>query len=69
MTAEVAVEEWEMMDEHNCLLAGPKFLHYFWAIALMKTYPNNDKALLIALEGSNPKTIRKYICLFINLIF
>jgi hypothetical protein len=35
----------------------------------MKTYPANDKALSIALGGSNPNKIRKYIWPFIDSIF
>ncbi len=66
MCAEVAVKAWEMMDEHNCLPPGPKFLCFLWAIAFMETCPKNDKALLIALGGSDPKTIRKYTWPFIN---
>ncbi len=66
--AEVAVKAWEMMDKHNCLPPGPKFLHFLWALAFMKTYPANDKVLLIALGGSNPKTICKCILPFIDSI-
>jgi hypothetical protein len=69
MSAEVAVEAWEMMDKHNYLPPVPKFLHFLWALAFMRTYPANDKALSIALEGSDPKTIGKYVWPFINSIF
>ena len=66
---EVAVETWEMMNEHNCLPPDPKFVHFLRALAFMQTYPTNDKALLIALGSSDPKTICKYIWPFIDLIF
>jgi hypothetical protein len=69
LSVEVALEVWGMMDEHNCLPPGPKFLHFLWSLAFMKTYPTNDKALLIALGESNLKTIGKYIWPFINSIF
>jgi hypothetical protein len=67
--AEVAVEAWEMMNEHNCLPPDLKFLQFLWALAFMQTYPANDKALLITLGGSDPKTISKYIWPFIHSIF
>ena len=35
VSAEVAVEAWEMMDKHNCLPSVPKFLHFLWALAFM----------------------------------
>ncbi len=57
VSAKVAVEGWEMIKEHNCPPPGPKYLHFLWSLAFMKTYPANDKALLIALGGSNSKTI------------
>ena len=69
VSAEVAVEAWEMMNEHNCLTPNPKFLHFLWALAFMLTYPANDKALSIALGGSDPKTISKYVWPFIHSIF
>ncbi len=69
MSAEVAVEAWEMMDRHNCLPPVPKFLQFLWAHAFMRTYPANDKAMSIALGGSDPKTIGKYVWPFINSIF
>jgi hypothetical protein len=69
VSAEVAVEAWEMMDGHNCLPPSPKFLHFFVGTCVHKSYPANDKALLIALGGSNPKTIHKYIWPLIDWIF
>ena len=61
VSAEVSVEAWEMMVEHDYLPPSPEFLHYLWALAFMRLYPANDKALSVALGGSDPKTIRKYI--------
>ena len=69
VSADVAVEAWEMMRSHNFLPPDPKFLHYLWALAFMRLYPANDKALSTSLGGSDPKTIRKYIWPFINSIF
>jgi hypothetical protein len=59
VSAEVAVEAWEMMEEHDYLPPSPEFLHYLWALAFMRLYPANDTALSVALGGSDPKTIRK----------
>jgi hypothetical protein len=28
VSAEVAVEVWHMMEDHDCLTPGPKFLHF-----------------------------------------
>ena len=61
VSAEVAVEAWEMMVEHDYLPPSHEFLHYLWALAFMQLYPTNDMALSVALGGSDPKTIRKYI--------
>ena len=69
ISAKVAVMAWDMMDEHDCLPFEPIFLHLLWALAFMKTYPANDKALSTALGGKDPKTIRKYVWLFIRSIF
>jgi hypothetical protein len=66
----VAVEAWEeMMEELVYLPPSPQFQHYLWALAFMKLYPANDKALLSKLGGSDPKTIRKLIWAMIQSIF
>ncbi len=67
--AEVAVEAWQLMDGHNFLPPDPQFLHYLWALAFMRTYPPNDKALSRSLGGSDPKTIHKYMWSYIDSIF
>ncbi len=69
VSAELAVEAWEMMDEQKCLPPNPQFLHYLWALAFMRTYPSNDKALSRILGGSDPKTIHKYTWPYIDSIF
>jgi hypothetical protein len=50
-----------MMVEHDYLPLSHEFHHYLWALAFMRLYPANDTALSVALRGSDPKTIRKYI--------
>ncbi len=67
--AEVAVETWQLMDGHNFLPPDPQFLHYLWALAFMRTYPPNDKALSRSVGGSNPKMIHKYMWSYIDSIF
>ncbi len=62
LSAEVALEAWEMMEELDCLPPSPRLQHsYLWALAFMRLYPENDKALSSTLGGSDAKTIRKYI--------
>ncbi len=61
VSAEVAVEAWEMMEELDCLPSLPQFQHYLWALAFMRLYPANGSALSSTLGGSDPKTIQKYI--------
>ena len=39
VSAEVAVEAWEMMVEHDFLPRYHEFLHYLWALAFMRLYP------------------------------
>ena len=69
LSAEVALEAWEMMEELDCLPPSPRLQHYLWALAFMRLYPANDKALSSALGGSDAKTIRKYIWPMIQSIF
>ena len=69
VSAEVAVEAWELMDEQKCLPSDPLFLHYLWALAFMRTYPANDEALSRVVGGSDPKTIHKYMWPYIDSIF
>ena len=61
VSAKVAVEAWEMMEDHSVLPPNPKFIHFLWALAFMRLYPANDKALSTSLGGSDPKTISKYV--------
>ena len=69
VSAEVAVEAWAMMADHNCLPPIPKFSHYLWALAFMQSYPGNDVALSVLLEGKDPKTIYKYMWPHIQSLF
>ncbi len=69
VSAEIVVEAWRMMEDHNCLSPNPKFLHYLWELAFMQTYPANNEAILRSLGGSDPKTIHKYIWPYINPVF
>ena len=69
LSAEVALEVWEMMEELDCLPPSPRLQHYLWALAFMRLYPANDKALSSTLGGSDAKTIRKYIWPMIQSIF
>jgi hypothetical protein len=58
ISAEVAVEAWEMMEKLDFLSPlSPQFEHYLWVLAFMKLYPANDKALSTMLGGAGPKTI------------
>ena len=34
LSAEVALEVWEMMEELDCLPPSPRLQHYLWALAL-----------------------------------
>jgi hypothetical protein len=69
VSAEVAVEAWAMMADHECLPPNTKFLHYLWALAFMQMYPVNDTALSTMLGGKDPKTINKYVWPFIQSLF
>jgi hypothetical protein len=69
VSAEVAVEAWEMMEELDCLPLLPQFQHYLWALAFMQLYSENGSALSSTLGGSDPKTIQKYIWPMIQSIF
>jgi hypothetical protein len=54
VSAEVAVEAREMMEELDCLPPLPQFQHYLWALAFMQLYPANGSVLLSTLGGSDP---------------
>ncbi len=69
VSANVAVEAWEMMENYNFLPPDPKFIHYLWALAFMQMSPPNDEALSRMLGGSDPKTIHKYMWLYVDWIF
>ncbi len=57
VSAEVAMEAWEVMEELDYVPLLPQFQHYLWALAFMRLYPANDIALLAILGGSDPKMI------------
>jgi hypothetical protein len=61
VSAQVAVTAWSMMEVHSVLPPNPKFDHFLWALAFMRTYPANDTTLSCLLGGSDPKTIGKYV--------
>ena len=61
VSAQVALEAWNLMGEINCLHLPPQLVHYSWALAFMRLYPPNDITLSISLGGSNPKTIWKHM--------
>jgi hypothetical protein len=69
VSAEVAVEAWAMMADHNCLPPIPKFSHLLWALAFKRSYPGNDATLSVLLEGKDPKTIYKYMWPHIQSLF
>jgi hypothetical protein len=69
VSAEVAVEAWEMTEELDCLPPLPQFQHYLWVLAFMQLYPANGSALSSTLGGSDPKMIKKYIWPLIQSIF
>ncbi len=70
ISAEVAVEAWEMMEELDFLpRLSPQFEHSLCALAFMKLYPANDKALSTMLGGADPKTIQIYIWPMIRSMF
>ena len=68
-SAEVVARAWHMMMEHDLLPPEPVCQHYLWALAFMCTYPKNDKALSRLLGNADPKTIRKYIWMYIDSLF
>jgi hypothetical protein len=61
VSAQVAVTAWDMLENHSVLPPNPKFVHFLWALAFMRTYPANDTTLSCLLGGSDPKTIGKYV--------
>jgi hypothetical protein len=70
VSAEVAVEAWEMMADHSsCLPPNLEFLHYLWARAFMRMYPANNTALLTLLGRKDPKTVYKYVWSYIQSLF
>ena len=69
VAAQVAVTAWSMMEDHSVLPPNPKFVHFLWTLAFMRTYPANNTTLSRLLGGSDPKTISKYVWPFIRSLF
>ena len=69
VSAQVAVTAWSMMEDHSVLPPNPKFVHFLWTLAFMRTYPANNTTFSRLLGGSNPKTISKYVWPFIRSLF
>jgi hypothetical protein len=69
VSVEMLVMAWDMTENHSVLPPNPKFLHFLWALAFMRTCPTNNTALSSLLGRSNPKTISKYVWPFIRSIF
>jgi hypothetical protein len=66
VSVEVAVEAWGMMEEHDLLPPNPQFCHNLWALSFMRTQLPNNTTLSRLLGGSDPKTIHKYVWLYIG---
>ena len=69
VSAQVAVTAWSMMEVHSVLPPNPKFVHFLWALAFMRTYPANDTTLSCLMGGSDPKTIGKYVWLLVRSLY
>jgi hypothetical protein len=57
------------LADHSCLPPNPEFLHYLWGLAFLQTYPANNTALSTLLGGKDPKTVYKYVWLYIQSLF
>jgi hypothetical protein len=55
LSAEIAAEAWEMMDDLGCFPPSPQFRHYLWALVFMKLFPPSDMALHLHWGGAIPK--------------
>ena len=68
---EIVVHLWEMMEEGDLLPEKSKPKHLLWTLYLLKVYPQEGPDCS-AVGGSggavNPKTIRKWVWLFIERI-
>ena len=69
VSTQVAVTAWSLMEDHSVLPPNPKFVHFLWTLAFMRTYPANNTTLSRLLGGSDPKTISKYVWPFIRSLF
>ena len=69
VSAQVAVTAWDMLENHSVLPPNPKFVHFLWALAFMRTYPSNNNTLSRVLGGHDLKTMSKYVWPFIRSIF
>ena len=52
----------------NLYLLRGGFNHYLWALLFMKIYPANETEMCTLLGGIDPKTMRKWVWLFIRSI-
>jgi hypothetical protein len=69
VSAEVLVMAWDMMENHSVLPPTPKFFHFLWVLAFMRTYPANNTTLSSLLGGSDPKMISRYVWPFFRSMF
>ncbi len=60
------MKAWTKMEELDLLPPSSQFHHYLWALAFMHTYPPNKTTLSRLLGAKDPKTIHKYMWLYIK---
>ena len=69
VSAEVALEAWDLMEEIDCLHPSPQLKHYYGHWLLCDCIQRMISLYQQHWGGSDPKTIRKYIWPMIASIF
>jgi hypothetical protein len=69
VSAQVAADTYRMMGTRHLLPIDPSTEHFLWALAFMCVYPKNDKVLSLLLSNRDPKTLHKYIWVYIKSLF
>ena len=58
---------WNMLTTLGYLPEGGRLVHFLWFLCFLKVYPNQGP-LSVLCGGADPKTIRKWVLLFIDAV-